>query len=122
MRLRTVKLVGDAYTPSGADHAYLDNNGTMTDLNSLIDPHLGWTLETATAINDNGQIVGWGTNASGQTEAFLLSNPVPEPSSLVLAALGFTGLAAWGWRWFGACVASTVFTFERLVEGVSKRR
>ena len=52
---------------------FLYSNGAMTDLNSLIDPHSGWTLETATAINDQGQIVGWGTNAVGQTEAFLLS-------------------------------------------------
>ncbi len=91
------QVVGDAYTPGGADHAFLYSNGTMTDLNSLIDPHLGWTLETAQAINDKGQIVGWGTNASGQTEAFLLS-PLPEPSSVMLAALGFIGLLVCGWR------------------------
>ena len=32
----------------------------MTDLNSLIDPDSGWALGNATAINDNGWIVGVG--------------------------------------------------------------
>jgi probable HAF family extracellular repeat protein len=40
--------------------AFLYNGGVMTDLNSLIDPASGWTLQAANAINDNGQIVGYG--------------------------------------------------------------
>jgi probable HAF family extracellular repeat protein len=48
------------------------------------------------AINDAGQITGFGT-IGGETHAFL-ATPTPEPSSLVLAALGFAGLAARGRR------------------------
>lgn len=49
----------------------------MLDLNSLLkDSGSGWTLEVANAINDKGQIVGYGLNPLGQTEAFLLT-PVP---------------------------------------------
>jgi probable HAF family extracellular repeat protein len=93
------EVVGDAYTANSADHAYLYSNGKMTDLNSLIDPNSGWTLETATGINDNGQIVGWGTNASGQTDAFLLTpTPTPEPSTFILFGIGLAGMTVYGWR------------------------
>lgn len=84
----TGQMVGDSNTASGADHGFIYSNGTMTDLNTLIDPTLGWTLQTAYAINDNGQIVGWGTNASGATDAFLLS-AVPEPSTFVMSSILF---------------------------------
>jgi probable HAF family extracellular repeat protein len=40
--------------------AFLYNGGVMTDLNSLIDQASAWTLQAANAINDNGQIVGYG--------------------------------------------------------------
>ncbi len=66
----------------------------MLNLNDLIDPSLGWTLSAATGINDDGQIVGYGT-LNGRVRGFRLdpvSPIVPEPSSLVLLALG--GLAA----------------------------
>ena len=32
----------------------------MADLNSLIPVNSGWTLRVANAINDSGQIAGWG--------------------------------------------------------------
>ena len=38
----------------------------------MIDRSSGWTLEYANAINDPGQIVGYGINASGNTDAFSL--------------------------------------------------
>jgi probable HAF family extracellular repeat protein len=54
-------------------HAFLYSNGKMTDLNALVNPISGWTLECANAINDSGQIIGYGLNAQGQTKAFLLT-------------------------------------------------
>jgi hypothetical protein len=43
--------------------------------------------EDEAAVNDNGQIVGDGTNPFGQTRAFLLT-PVPEPTLTALLVLG----------------------------------
>ena len=70
----------------GTGSPFIYSNGVMQDLNSLIDPASGWTLENAYAINDSGQIVGNGTNALGQQDAFLLT-PVPEPVTLLPTAL-----------------------------------
>ena len=33
----------------------------MIDLNAAVDPALGWTLTSAKAVNDSGQIAGYGT-------------------------------------------------------------
>ena len=43
------------------------------NLNDLIPPGSGFTLDNATAINDNGQIVVSGSNAPGQEHAFVLT-------------------------------------------------
>jgi probable HAF family extracellular repeat protein len=52
-------------------------SGNNIDLNTLIEPGLGWTLEQAWSINDNGWIVGYGINPNGYSRAFLLT---PEPA------------------------------------------
>ena len=84
-------IVGDVNN-SVAYHAFVYSGGTMQDLNSLIDPSLGITLQEATGVNDSGQIVCTGTNASGKPDGFLLTPlPTPEPSTLALLAAG--GLA-----------------------------
>jgi probable HAF family extracellular repeat protein len=70
-------VVGDA-TVGALSHAFLYiPTGGMLDLNNLIDPASGFVLTNATAINDSGQITGFGTNRMQQTDAFLLT-PVPE--------------------------------------------
>src|SRR5262249_11131677 len=51
-----------------------DSVNLMRDLNTLIDPTLGWQLQVATAINDKGQIVGYGL-LGGQQHSFLLTPP-----------------------------------------------
>jgi hypothetical protein len=76
--------------PFAGSQAFLwSASGGFEDLNSFVDSSgAGWDLEYATGINDAGDIVGWGTNASGfYQEGFLLTPIVPEPSAAVLTAL-----------------------------------
>lgn len=75
------QIVGEATTSRGLARAFLYTNGQMMNLNDLIDPTLGITLEEAEGINDNGQIA-----ASGAGHAYLLT-PVPEPATWMLSAL-----------------------------------
>jgi probable HAF family extracellular repeat protein len=97
------QVVGRYATPSGAVHAALWQNGVMTDLNDLLPPGSGWTLTEATAINDQGQIVGYGSHGT-----FLLTPgvpAVPEPGTLGLFGLGTLGLLSYGWRRRALCPA-----------------
>lgn len=52
-------------------HAFLYEDGTIIDLNSLIDPALGWELVEAFAINNRGSIVGVGY-LNGYVRAYLI--------------------------------------------------
>jgi probable HAF family extracellular repeat protein len=74
------QAVGTANTTFGDSphHAFLWQSGTMTDLNSLIPSGTGWVLSEADAINNNGQIVGWGF-LNGKMHAFLVT-PGTSPS------------------------------------------
>jgi probable HAF family extracellular repeat protein len=88
------QIVGDSATASGATHAFLDSNGMMQDLNSLLaGPNSGWMLESATGINNSGQIAGYGT-LDGQEHAFLLTPTTPEPGSGAVLAIGAIVLLA----------------------------
>jgi probable HAF family extracellular repeat protein len=77
--------------------AFLYSDGVMQNLQALIPSNSGWTLDSAHSINDYGQIVGYGINPSGQTDAYLLT-PVPEPSTFVLLTVGAVSLLAYGRR------------------------
>jgi probable HAF family extracellular repeat protein len=90
------QIVGDSFIAGNSlTHAFVyDETHGMQDLNSLIDPLSGWSLENAYGINDRGQITGTGiltTQFDSPHYAFVLT-PVPEPSSIVLVALGVMGL------------------------------
>jgi probable HAF family extracellular repeat protein len=69
---RSKAVVGSAQTADGSWHAFFYKYGRMTDLNTLIAPGSGWVLQTATAINDHGDISGYGTIGGGATQAFIL--------------------------------------------------
>jgi hypothetical protein len=71
---------------SGNLAAYWNADGSSVDLNSLINPNLGWTLTHALAISDTGWIAGLGTydpdGAGGQgayTRVFMLQLPADPP-------------------------------------------
>ena len=53
-----------------------NENAGMVNLNGLIAAGSGWVLRTATAINNHGQIVGYG-DLYGVEQAFLLT-PIPQ--------------------------------------------
>jgi probable HAF family extracellular repeat protein len=66
------QVVGEGEV-SALVHAFVWSPSTgMLDLNNLIPANSGWLLQTASAINDQGQIVGVGV-LNGQQEAFLLT-------------------------------------------------
>lgn len=61
-------------------HAALFRDGKVIDLNQsgkagiILQDALGWTLQSADAINGRGEIAGWGNTAGGrEVHAFLLS-------------------------------------------------
>ena len=53
-------------------HAFIWQNGQIQDLNTLIPANSPLTLNVAYAISDAGIIAGLGTNAQGDTHAFVL--------------------------------------------------
>jgi probable HAF family extracellular repeat protein len=65
------QVVGSAGNPAGVTRAILYSNGAMQDLNTLLPAGSGWILREASAINNAGEIVGFGKH-NGATRAFLL--------------------------------------------------
>lgn len=61
---------------------------TTYDINSLVVNLGGWDLIAPQAINDRGQIVGFGFDEFGNTRGFLLE-AVPEPASWAMMIVGF---------------------------------
>jgi YVTN family beta-propeller protein/probable HAF family extracellular repeat protein len=77
----TGQIVGfSAYNNGAAGfHAFVFENGFMKDLNNLVNGlPSGWSLQSASAINDYGQICGKGTTPDGSTHAFALSPTRPN--------------------------------------------
>ena len=84
------QVVGWSQIANGAQHAFLYSNGSMQDLNLLDPATSGITLGDAVGIDSAGEIVAYGTNASGQMHEYLLTPaevPVPEPSMLAVMSL-----------------------------------
>jgi probable HAF family extracellular repeat protein len=88
------QVVGYSYKADGDGTAFVWTNGIMRDLNDLLAPGSGWTLYGANAINNGGQIAGYGAYG-GATHGYLLTptNAVPAPGAMLLGMLG-VGLAA----------------------------
>ena len=84
-------VVGKSYGPSTGRAFIWTNAGGMRDLNTMLDASgNGWSLLEAHDMNNSGQIVGVG-GVGNELHAYLLT-PLPEPSTLVLAALGAISL------------------------------
>jgi probable HAF family extracellular repeat protein len=94
------QIVGWAETSSSGNdsHAFIyDGNGPMQDLNNMIDPASGWTLNVADAINDQGQIACQGYKP-GEGYRPILLTPVPEPSTMLLLLISFISLMLYARR------------------------
>lgn len=71
--------------PQSDFRAFVYKNGEMQNLNDLIITGSGWTLLSATGINEFGQIAGWGT-LNGSYRGFLL-NPIIDDTQAPTATL-----------------------------------
>jgi probable HAF family extracellular repeat protein len=90
------QIVGYAYTTGGVQHAaiWTNSNTAAIDLNGLIPTNSGWVLEAATAVNDSGEIVGYGINSQNPSnhyqDAFALLPPAPSILSITLSGNNVT--------------------------------
>ena len=82
---------------------WTDREG-MLDLNSLIDTNSGWTINEARAINDSGQITGWGYFA-GKTRAYRL-DPIPPRMSTYRSETNVA--VSWSPAWPGIVLESSL--------------
>lgn len=68
------QIVGQSeITGDSTYHAFLYSDGKLQDLNNLVAPNSGFILYSANAINDRGQIVGYGPGPLLNGHAFLLT-------------------------------------------------
>ena len=68
------QVVGWTNTKSGATHAFLWQNGKMTDLGTLGGKESAAPASGPVAINDSGQVVGGAETKSGATHPFFWEN------------------------------------------------
>ena len=81
------QIVGGAEVSSEVTRAVLWEDGVMRDLNDLLTEPFPYTLVEAVDINNRGQIACRAEDASGKGWVVLL-NPIPEPGTVLLVALG----------------------------------
>ena len=86
------QVTGLSHLADGSVHAFVTNNGVMSDLNTLlVSSATDWVLNEGYGINDAGQITGNGYH-NGAGRVFLLTPvsavPVPSPSAVWLLASG----------------------------------
>jgi probable HAF family extracellular repeat protein len=68
-------IVGDLHSPGSLGRPFIYRRGVMTNLNDLIRPDSGFTLLSARAINDAGQIMGWGRYPGSTPDHAVLLTP-----------------------------------------------
>jgi probable HAF family extracellular repeat protein len=68
------EIVGGSLAEGNEDfHGFVYRNGKLINLNELLDPGSGWEVVQAVSINDNGEIIGIGSNRG--TDRIVLLRP-----------------------------------------------
>lgn len=92
-------FVGNADNANGNAIGYIYLAGALVDLNTLLDPALGWQIDGAVAINDLGQIAAHGCrDGLCGTVRLDLAGAVPEPAAAGMLVPGLLALAMAGRR------------------------
>lgn len=71
------RIVGEAADATSVLHPFVSEKGVTLDLGVMLKPGAGWTLTSAQAVNDRGEIVGDGV-IGGKQHAYLLQ-PLATP-------------------------------------------
>lgn len=88
-------LVGTASNEERGLIPFVSVGDMLVDLNTLIDPTLGWQIFSAYANNDLDQIVGWGCQGGSCGLVLLdLACAVPEPAAGLLLLTGLLVVGA----------------------------
>ena len=123
---RSNQVVGTSLV-GGVAHAVLWNSGTVIDLNAHVPTNSGWILREAKAINDYGQIVGWGS-LNGEDKAFLLTPPPliltqPQSQTAIVGQAASFSVEAYGlpplsyqWKFNGVPISSATLSSLTLVD------
>jgi len=87
-------VVGTGNTPDGPDVPFIFRDSALVDLNTLVDPAVGWKITSALDINDAGQVIAYACR-DAQCSAVRLdvATTVPEPRGAWLLLPGLLLLA-----------------------------
>ena len=98
-------VVGYSAYGTNGNHAFIwDSVNGFRDMNTVFGPTgynvipTGWTLESAASIDNNGDIAGEAITSGGEYLGFVITAPVPEPLTLLLAAAALVGLLTYACR------------------------
>jgi probable HAF family extracellular repeat protein len=103
--------VGYSLNAAGQSRAFLWQNGGMRDLNELVALEAGWRLAEASAINNAGQITGYGY-WNGAQRAFRL-DPIEELGALP------RGATSLDWGSAGGAGVPEAGTWQLVVAGLA---
>jgi probable HAF family extracellular repeat protein len=83
------EIVGSAFSYEAAEIIpFIWQDGTLVNLNDLLDPSVPWTITAVADINIRGQIVATSSFVNGESDALLLTKRTGTPMPVNYAATG----------------------------------